>query len=106
MTARHAARAAEALGLKMSWLTRWGSQRLQRGSVRPQSVSGDRLGPTESLDHALDEFQCCGLVSALADKGFQHFAFVVHRAPEVVHLAIDLGYAPSGHLDPGASARG
>jgi hypothetical protein len=29
-------------------------------------------------------------VAALCHKGLQHFAFVIDRTPEVMHLAIDL----------------
>lgn len=71
-------------------------QRVQVGAVRPRTVGDDRLGPLVALDHALDEFERGGLVSALTDKGFQPFAFVVYRAPEVVPLAVDPGYAALG----------
>ncbi len=36
------------------------------------------------------EFQRCGLVTTLHDVAFEHFAFVIHRSPEVVPSAIDL----------------
>jgi hypothetical protein len=37
----------------------------------------------------LDELQRGGLVPGLCDKGFQHFALVIHGSLEIVHLAVD-----------------
>lgn len=37
-----------------------------------------------------EEFQCRLLVSTLRDEAFQHLAFVIDGAPEVVLHAIDL----------------
>ncbi len=37
-----------------------------------------------------EEFQCCGFVSALRDDCFQHFTLMIHRAPEIMSLAIHL----------------
>jgi hypothetical protein len=37
-----------------------------------------------------EEFQSCFVIPALGDKGFQHLAFVIYRAPKVMCLSIDL----------------
>jgi len=36
------------------------------------------------------EFQCCLAITALCDKAFQDFPFVIHSPPKIVRLAVDL----------------
>jgi hypothetical protein len=61
-----------------------------RRAVGPQPVGDDDLRAAIALHRFLDELQRRGLVTGLGDEGFQHFAFVIHRPPQVVELAIDL----------------
>ncbi len=42
------------------------------------------------LHQFLKEFQCCSLVSAFGDNGFQYLALVIDRPPKIVPLAIHL----------------
>jgi hypothetical protein len=36
------------------------------------------------------EFEGCLAITALCDKSFQDFPFVIHSSPKVVRLAVDL----------------
>ena len=64
------------------------------GTVRRQLVRRDDIGLTVAFQQLSKEFQCGLAVMALGNIAFQHLALMIHRAPQVVDLAVDL------HKDP------
>ena len=62
----------------------------QCSTVGPKSICDDYLGLSVLSHRLLEEFQCGFLVACLGDEAFQDLPFVVHRAPQVVPLAVDL----------------
>jgi hypothetical protein len=67
-----------------------GAHLAQSRAVRAQTIRDDRLRRSMPPHRFLQEFQRRLAISALRHKGFQHLAFVIDRAPEVVRLAVDL----------------
>ena len=62
----------------------------ERRLVGSETIRDDFFCTSMALHQFLEEFQRCGFVSALCYNGFQHLAFVIDRAPEIVTLAIHL----------------
>ena len=62
---------------------------LHRRSVRPKPVGYDRSRSAVTLHRALQELQCGPAIPALGRENLKHLAFVIHRSPEIMRLAID-----------------
>jgi hypothetical protein len=60
------------------------------GAIGSQTIGDDRLGSAMALHCALDEGEGGRLIPRLCDVGFQDLALVIHRPPQVAHLAVDL----------------
>ena len=56
---------------------------LQRSTVRPQAVGGNRLSAAMALHEFLHELQCSFLIALFSGKGLQNLAFMIHGAPQV-----------------------
>jgi len=65
-----------------------------RRTVRPKPVCHNGLRLAIAFHRALQELQRSPTIPALCRKHFQHLAFVVHRSPKVMGLAIDLDEYP------------
>ncbi len=63
---------------------------LHRRAIGAKSVCHYGLWIAVSLHGFLEEFQGSSLVTALGDKTFQNFIFVIHGAPQVMSLTIYL----------------
>ena len=46
-----------------------------------------------ALQRLLHEVKCGLFITGFCDKALEDFAFVINRAPEVVRLAVDVGFA-------------
>lgn len=62
----------------------------QGGTVGAQSVGDDRPGPAMPLYCALQKLKRSLAVSLFRGKHLQYLALVIHGAPEIERLAIDL----------------
>ena len=63
---------------------------LHGGAIGPQFVGHDNLRLAVTLHGIPEEFQRCFAIPALCDIAFQHLTFVIHGAPKIVRLAVDL----------------
>ena len=61
--------------------------------IGSKPVGDDRCGPTMPLQSLLQKRQCCRFISLFGDIGLQNLALVVHSAPQVMTLAINVGFA-------------
>ena len=66
------------------------SDDLHRGPIRRASVRDDNMRIAVPLHYFLQEFQRSSLIPLLRDIGFQDFAFMIHRSPEVMSFASNL----------------
>jgi len=60
-----------------------------RGGVGSKTIGDDLPGLTVALQGLLQEAQSRRFIARFGDVALQDLAFVVYRAPEVVHLPID-----------------
>jgi hypothetical protein len=70
-------------------LTLHHSNGFHRGGVRPKTVSHESLLPTIAFHRALQELERSLAIPTLRGEDLKDLAFVIHGAPEVVHLPID-----------------
>ena len=69
------------------------AQFLHRRRIGTQPVGDDLLGLAMPLQRLLQEPQSRRFVAFSGDVGFQDPIFVIDGTPEIVHLAVDVGYA-------------
>ncbi len=58
--------------------------------VRSKPVGDDGFSATLALQRLAPEAQSLRFIAGFGDKALQHLALVIHGAPEVMHLAVDL----------------
>lgn len=66
------------------------TQFAHRGRIGFRAVGDDRLGLAVALQRFAHEPQSRRFIAGFGNIAFQHLAFVIHCAPQVVHLAVDL----------------
>jgi hypothetical protein len=65
-----------------------------RGTVRTKTVRHERPRLAVALHRSFENLQGCRAIPALCRKYFEHFAFVIDRASQVMCLTVD----PDKHL--------
>lgn len=70
------------------------AQFIHLSGIRTQAVGRDRLCASVPLQGLLDEGKRSSLVACLGDVAFKNLTLVVDRAPQVMLLPVDGGYAP------------
>lgn len=66
------------------------TQFAHRGRIGFRAVGDDRLGLAVALQRFAHEPQSCRFIAGFGDVAFQHLTLVIHCAPQVVRLAVDL----------------
>ena len=61
-----------------------------RGRIGFQAVGDDRLCPAMTFQSLAHEPQSGGFIAGFGDIALKHLTLVIHGAPEVMHLAVDL----------------
>ena len=62
----------------------------QGSTVGSKLVRHDDMRVSIAFHGFSEEFQRCFAISALRNKGFQNFTFMIHSTPKIVRLAVDL----------------
>jgi hypothetical protein len=65
---------------------------LHRRTIGTEVIGDEDVCATMAFHGLPEEFQGCLAITALCDKAFQDFPFVIHSPPTVVHLATPIAH--------------